>query len=64
MHVLSDYTGADIYQLTNDDYASTEVCFGFYPDVNATSENSAVLAAQIADPVDGTISIGYLQAIF
>ena len=53
---LGDYTGADTYQLTNDDYASTgSDAFGFYPEVNATDEIPDVLDTQIADPVDGQL---------
>ena len=62
---LGDLTGADIYQLTNDDYASTgSDAFGFYPDVNATNEIPDVLAAQIADPVDGQLVLATYKQYF
>jgi hypothetical protein len=62
---LSDLTGADVYALTNDDYASTgSDAFGFYPDVNATNEIPAVLAAQIADPVDGQLVLATYKQYF
>ena len=62
---LSDFTGADTYALTNDDYASTgSDAFGFYPDVNATNEIPSVLAAQIADPVDGQIVLATYKQYF
>jgi hypothetical protein len=62
---LSDYTGADTYQLNNDDYASTgSDAFGFYPDVNATNEIPSVLAAQIASPVDGQLVLATYKQYF
>lgn len=51
---VSDYTDSDIYQFTNDDYATTgSDAFGFYPDVDATDEIPDVLDTQIMNPVDG-----------
>lgn len=53
---VSDFTGSDVYSLTNSDYASTgSDAFGFYPNVNAASQIPAVLAAQIASPTEGQI---------
>lgn len=53
---LSDYTGSDVYEFTNADYAATgSDAFGFYPDVNATEAIPAVLDDQIANPVEGQI---------
>jgi hypothetical protein len=53
---LGDYTGSEVYSLTNDDYALTgSDAFGFYPDVDATDEIPAVLEAQIVDPTEGQI---------
>lgn len=53
---VSDYTGSDIYSLTNSDYASTgSDAFGFYPNVNAASQIPSVLSAQIASPTEGQI---------
>lgn len=53
---VSDFTGSDIYQLSNSDYASTgSDAFGFYPNTNATSQIPDVLAAQIAAPTEGQI---------
>ncbi len=53
---VSDYSGAEIYQLTNANYASTgSDAFGFYPDVDATSQIPDVLDAQISSPVEGQI---------
>lgn len=53
---VSDYTNSDIYELTNSDYASTgSDAFGFYPNVNATSEIPDVLATQISAPTEGQI---------
>ncbi|GAA0738229.1 MULTISPECIES: choice-of-anchor J domain-containing protein [Flavobacteriaceae] len=53
---VSDFTGADIYEFTNSDYATTgSDAFGFYPNVNATNEIPAILDAQIASPTEGQI---------
>lgn len=53
---VSDLTGADIYNFTNSDYATTgSDAFGFYPDVNASAEIPSVLAAQISSPTEGQI---------
>ncbi|AUC83123.1 choice-of-anchor J domain-containing protein [Lacinutrix sp. Bg11-31] len=53
---VSDYTGSDVYSLTNADYALTgSDAFGFYPNVNAASQIPSVLSAQIASPTEGQI---------
>lgn len=53
---VSDLTSSDIYQLTNSDYATTgSDAFGFYPNVNATSQIPDVLTAQITAPTEGQI---------
>ena len=53
---VSDLTNSDIYQLTNSDYATTgSDAFGFYPNVNATSQIPDVLTAQITAPTEGQI---------
>ncbi|WP_204344247.1 choice-of-anchor J domain-containing protein [Psychroserpens algicola] len=53
---VSDYTGADTYEFTNADYATTgSDAFGFYPNVDPTEEIPAVLSAQIAAPTEGQI---------
>ncbi|HEX9826207.1 MAG TPA: choice-of-anchor J domain-containing protein [Flavobacteriaceae bacterium] len=55
---VSDYTGTDVYTLTNSDYALTgSDAFGFYPNVDATSKIPDVLAAQIANPTEGQIEL-------
>lgn len=62
---LGDLTGADTYQLTNDDYALTgSDAFGFYPNVDPTNEIPDVLAAQIADPVDGQLVLATYKQYF
>ncbi|WP_047549876.1 choice-of-anchor J domain-containing protein [Psychroserpens sp. Hel_I_66] len=62
---VSDYTGATTYQLTNDDYATTgSDAFGFYPNVDPTDEIPAVLASQIADPVDGQLVLATYKQYF
>jgi len=51
---VSDFTGADIYEFTNSDYATAgSDAFGFYPDVNATNQIPAILDIQVASPVEG-----------
>ncbi|EDP71133.1 hypothetical protein FBALC1_01577 [Flavobacteriales bacterium ALC-1] len=53
---LSDFTGSDVYELTNADYATTgSDAFGFYPNVDPTEQIPAVLDAQIAAPTEGQI---------
>ncbi len=53
---VSDFTGSDVYTLTNSDYAATgSDAFGFYPDVNPTSQIPSVLDAQIASPMEGQL---------
>ncbi|WP_053970997.1 choice-of-anchor J domain-containing protein [Mangrovimonas sp. ST2L15] len=51
---VSDYTGAEVYELTTADYATTgSDAFGFYPDTNATEAIIDILGTQIANPVEG-----------
>ena len=53
---VSDFTSSDVYSFTNSDYATTgSDAFGFYPNVNATSQIPDVLAAQIATPTEGQV---------
>lgn len=53
---VSDYTSSTVYNLTNADYASTgSNAFGFYPNVNPTSQIPTVLTSQIASPTEGQI---------
>jgi hypothetical protein len=53
---VSDFTSSDIYNFTNSDYATTgSDAFGFYPEVNATNEIPAILAAQVDSPTDGQV---------
>ena len=53
---VSDFTGSDIYEFTNSDYATAgSDAFGFYPDVNATSAIPAILDAQVSSPTEGQL---------
>jgi hypothetical protein len=53
---VSDYTGSDVYSLSNSDYALTgSDAFGFYPNVDATDEIPAVLDIAITAPTEGQI---------
>lgn len=62
---VSDFTGSDIYQLSNSDYASTgSDAFGFYPNVNATSQIPAVLSSQITSPTEGQIVLAKYKQYF
>ncbi|WP_299120606.1 choice-of-anchor J domain-containing protein [uncultured Winogradskyella sp.] len=62
---LSDFTGADVYGFSNADYATTgSDAFGFYPNVDATEQIPAVLAAQIASPVEGQIVLAEYDQYF
>ncbi|WP_298238708.1 choice-of-anchor J domain-containing protein [uncultured Algibacter sp.] len=62
---VSDYSGADIYQLTNADYASTgSDAFGFYPNVYANEEIPAVLDAAITGATEGDIVLAKYEQYF
>lgn len=62
---VSAYSGAQVYQLTNADYASTgSDAFGFYPNVDATSQIPDVLATQISSPSDGKIVLARYKQYF
>ncbi|MEO6348883.1 MAG: choice-of-anchor J domain-containing protein, partial [Aquaticitalea sp.] len=62
---VSELTGADIYQLTNSDYAATgSDAFGFYPNINAASKIPDVLSSQIANPTDGQIVLAKYKQYF
>ena len=62
---VSDFTGSDIYQLTNSDYASTgSDAFGFYPNTDATTKIPDVLAAQIASPTEGQLVLAKYKQYF
>ena len=62
---ISDYSGADIYQLTNADYASTgSDAFGFYPNVDANAEIPAILDAAITSPTEGKIVLAKYSQYF
>ncbi|RLD29864.1 MAG: hypothetical protein DRI75_01780 [Bacteroidetes bacterium] len=53
---VSDYSGADVYQLSNADYASTgSDAFGFYPLVDPDDFIPGILDTAIASPVEGQI---------
>lgn len=53
---VSDFTQAEVYEFTNSDYAATgSDAFGFYPNVNATSQIPTVLDAQYASPTEGQL---------
>jgi len=53
---VSDFTQADVYEFTNSDYATAgSDAFGFYPNVNATSQIPTVLDAQYASPTEGQL---------
>lgn len=62
---VSDYSGADIYQLSNADYALTgSDAFGFYPNVDANDEIPAVLDAAITGAADGDIILAKYEQYF
>ncbi|MCF6294386.1 MAG: choice-of-anchor J domain-containing protein [Flavobacteriaceae bacterium] len=53
---VSDFTGADTYQLTNDDYATSgSDAFGFYPNIDPNDFIPDILDAAIASPVEGQL---------
>jgi len=53
---VSDFTGSDVYALSNSDYALTgSDAFGFYPDVDPTDEIPTVLNDAIAAPTEGQV---------
>lgn len=62
---VSDYSGADVYQLSNADYASTgSDAFGFYPDVDANSLIPDVLSSNLSGAVDGDIILARYDQYF
>ncbi|SDB64078.1 hypothetical protein SAMN03097699_2913 [Flavobacteriaceae bacterium MAR_2010_188] len=62
---VSNFTGADIYTLTNNDYATIgSNANGFYPNVDATAQIPAVLDAQIDGAVEGQIILAKYQQYF
>ena len=62
---VSDYSGADTYQLTNADYASTgSDAFGFYPNVDSNDHIPGILDAAIAGPADGQIVLALYDQYF
>lgn len=62
---VSDYSGADVYQLSNADYASTgSDAFGFYPNVESDDHIPGVLDMAIADPTDGDIVLAKYKQYF
>ncbi|AOW21362.1 choice-of-anchor J domain-containing protein [Urechidicola croceus] len=59
---VSDYSGADIYELSNSDYASTgSDAFGFYPDVNPNDLMGDVLAANVTGAEGDILLAKYKQ---
>ena len=53
---VSDFTGADTYQLTTADYATSgSDAFGFYPNVDPDDFIPGILDTAIAGPVEGQI---------
>jgi hypothetical protein len=62
---VSDYSGADSYQLSNADYASTgSDAFGFYPLIDSNDHIPGVLDAAIAGPVEGQIILAKYDQYF
>jgi hypothetical protein len=62
---VSDFTGADTYQLTNADYATSgSDAFGFYPLVDSNDHIPGVLDAAIAGPVEGQIVLAKYDQYF
>ncbi|MBN4070522.1 choice-of-anchor J domain-containing protein [Olleya sp. AH-315-F22] len=62
---VSDFTGADTYQLTTADYATSgSDAFGFYPDVDPDDFIPGVLGTAIAGPVDGDIMLAKYDQYF
>ncbi len=62
---VSQYSGAEVYNFTNADYAAAgSDAFGFYPNVNPTEEIPAILVAQIAAPVEGQVVLATYNQYF
>jgi len=62
---VSDYTGADTYQLTTADYATSgSDAFGFYPNVDPDDFIPDILDAAIAGPADGEIVLAKYDQYF
>lgn len=55
---VSDYTGASVYNLTMDDYATSgSDVLGFYPNVNPSSYLAGILGAKITAPTESQIKL-------
>jgi len=62
---VSDYSGADIYELSNDDYASTgSDAFGFYPNVDSNDHIPGILDTAITGPTEGQIVLAKYKQYF
>ncbi|OMP32548.1 choice-of-anchor J domain-containing protein [Mangrovimonas sp. DI 80] len=62
---VSDFTGADEYELTIADYAASgSDAFGYYPNVDATSKVISVLENQIEAPTEGQIVLARYRQYF
>ncbi len=62
---VSDYSGADVYELTNGDYASSgSDAFGFYPTVDSNDHIPGILNTAIVGPVDGQIVLAQYKQYF
>ncbi len=62
---VSDFTGAEIYSLTNADYASAgSDAFGFYPNANPADHISDILAANITDASEGQMVLAKYKQYF
>ena len=62
---VSDYTGADVYALTNADYPQGSLnASGFYPNEDAEDFMNDILAAQFTSPTEGqTVLVQYNQYV-
>lgn len=62
---VSDYSGADVYQLSNADYATSgSDAFGFYPNVDPDDFIPDILDAAIAGPAEGDIVLAKYDQYF
>lgn len=62
---VSDFTSADSYELTADDYTATgSDAPGFYPDTDAEDQIPAILDDAIAEPAEGDLVLAEYEQYF
>ena len=62
---VSDYSGADVYELGNDDYAATgSDAYGFYPNVDSNDHIPGILTDRMPGATEGQIVLAQYEQYF